>query len=85
MWWDYLKQSKHLYEKNISRGLFKGYFQDKYLSDHYYERNMKDFFQLMLGSMTMDEYEKRFFELPSFYSDKIHYYNQGTLEEVTRR
>ena len=24
---------------------------------------MKDFFEIKLGSMTMDEYEKRFFEL----------------------
>jgi hypothetical protein len=41
----------------------KGYFQEKYLSKHYYERKMKDFFELKLGSMFMDEYEKRFFEL----------------------
>jgi hypothetical protein len=33
------------------------------LSEHYYERNIKEFFELKLGSMTMDEYEKRFFEL----------------------
>jgi hypothetical protein len=33
------------------------------LSEHYYERKMKELFELKLGSMTMDEYEKRFFEL----------------------
>jgi hypothetical protein len=33
------------------------------LSKHYYERKMKEFFELKLGSMTMDEYEKRLFEL----------------------
>jgi hypothetical protein len=33
------------------------------LSEHRYERNMKEFFELKLGSMTMDEYDKRFFEL----------------------
>jgi hypothetical protein len=32
------------------------------LSEHYYERKTKDFFELNLGSMTMDEYEKIFFE-----------------------
>ena len=33
--------------------------------EHYYEKKMKEFFELKLGSMTMDsyEYEKRFFEL----------------------
>jgi hypothetical protein len=33
------------------------------LFELYYERKMKEFFELKLGSMTMDEYEKRFFEL----------------------
>jgi hypothetical protein len=41
---------------------FKGYFQEKYLFEHYYERKMKEFFELKLGTMTMDEYENRFFE-----------------------
>jgi hypothetical protein len=31
--------------------------------DHYYERKMKDLFELKKGSMVMDEYENRFFEL----------------------
>jgi hypothetical protein len=38
MWWDQLKQSKHLDEKNISWRKLKGYFQEKCLSEHYYER-----------------------------------------------
>jgi hypothetical protein len=33
------------------------------LPEHYYERKMKRFFGLELGSMIMDEYEKRVFEL----------------------
>ena len=63
MWWDQLKQSKNLDEKRIPWRQFKGYFQDKYLSEHYYERKMKEFFELKLGTMSMDEYEKRSFEL----------------------
>jgi hypothetical protein len=63
MWWYQHKKSKHLDEKNISWTKFKGYFQEKYLFEHYYETKMKEFFELKLGSMTMDEYEKRFFEL----------------------
>jgi hypothetical protein len=61
MWWDQLKQSKHHDDKKVSWRKFKGYFQDKYLLEHYYKRNMKKFFELKLGSMIMDEYEKRFF------------------------
>jgi hypothetical protein len=33
------------------------------LSEHYYKRKIKEYFELKLGSMTIDEYEKRFFEL----------------------
>jgi len=33
------------------------------LSDNYYERKRKEFFELKLRSMTMDAYEKRLFEL----------------------
>jgi hypothetical protein len=41
MWWDQLKQGKQLDEKKISWRWYKGYFQEKYLSEHYHERKMK--------------------------------------------
>jgi hypothetical protein len=63
IWWDKLKQAKNLDEKRISWRQFKGYFQEKYLSEHYYERKMKEFFELKLGTMTMDGYDKCFFQL----------------------
>jgi hypothetical protein len=66
MWWYQLKKSKHLDEKRISWRQFKGYFQEKYFFEHYYERKMKEFFELKLGTMTMDKYEKRFFELLNY-------------------
>jgi hypothetical protein len=83
MWWDQLKQAKHLDEKKASWRQFKGYFQEKYFSNHYYERKMKEFFELKLGSMKMDEYEKRFFKLlkyVDFIKDekvKIHRFLSG--------
>jgi hypothetical protein len=63
MWWDHLKQAKNLDYKRVSWRQFKGYFQEKYLSEQFYERKMKEFFELKLGTMTMEEYKKRFFEL----------------------
>jgi hypothetical protein len=60
LWWDQLKQVKNLDEKRISWNKFKGYFQEKYLSDHYYEKKMKYLFELKLGTMKMEEYEKWF-------------------------
>jgi hypothetical protein len=61
MWWYQLKQAKNLDEKRISWRYFKVYFQEKYFSEHYYEIKMKEFFELKLGTMTREEYEKRFF------------------------
>jgi predicted aspartyl protease len=62
MWWDQIEQAKNLDEKRISWRQFKRYFQEKYFSENYYERKMKEFFELKLGTMTMEEYEKQFFE-----------------------
>jgi hypothetical protein len=38
------------------------------LTNCYYDRNIKEFFELKLGSMTMDEYERRFLELLKYVS-----------------
>jgi hypothetical protein len=83
MWWDQLKRAKNLDEKRISWRQFKGYFQEKYFSEHYYERKMKEFFELKLETMTMEEYVKRLFELlkyVDFIKDekvKIHRFLSG--------
>jgi len=63
LWWEQLKQVKHIDERNISFGKFQKYFEPKYLSQHFYDQQMKEFFELKLGSMTMSEYEKKFLEL----------------------
>jgi hypothetical protein len=43
---------------------FKKHLEKKYLTKRYYNKNMKELFELKLGSMTIDEYERRFLELP---------------------
>jgi hypothetical protein len=50
-------------EKKVTWKEFKRYFQNKYLTKHYYDRKMKEFFKLKIESMTMDEYERIFLEL----------------------
>jgi hypothetical protein len=72
VWWDHLKQEKKLDEKRIAWRQFKGYFQNKYFSKNYYERNMKELSELKLGTMIMNEYERRCFELLK-YVDFIKY------------
>jgi hypothetical protein len=63
MWWDQLVQVQHIKEKDVTWKEFKRYFENKYLTKRYYDRKMKEFFELKLGSMTIDEYERRFLEL----------------------
>ena len=38
-------------------------FKQKYLSDRYYDDNIKEFHELRLGQYTMEEYANKFLEL----------------------
>jgi hypothetical protein len=72
MWWDQFVQVQHIDEKKVTWREFKRYFQKKYLTKRYYDKKMKEFFELKLGSMTIDEYERRFLELA-----EICFFHQG--------
>ena len=63
MWCDHLMQVKHIREKNVTWKEFKSHFEKKYLTKRYYDKKMKEFFELKLGSMTIYEYERRFLEM----------------------
>jgi hypothetical protein len=54
---------QNIREKDTIWKKFKGYFEKKYLTKRYYDRKMKECFELKLGSMTIDEYERSFLEL----------------------
>jgi hypothetical protein len=56
-------QVQHIREKEVTWKEFKRYFEEKYMTKRYYDRKMKEFFKINLGSMTIDEYEQRFLEL----------------------
>jgi hypothetical protein len=57
MWWDQFLQVQQIKEKEVTWKEFKRYFKKKYLTKRYYDKMMKDFFELKLSSMTIDEYE----------------------------
>jgi hypothetical protein len=63
MWWDHLKQVEHVNESRITWKQFKKYFHKEYLSEHFYDKKMQEFFELRLGSMNMEECEKKFLGL----------------------
>ena len=60
MWWDQFVQVQHIKEKNVTWRELKKYFKKKYLTNRYYDKKMKEFFELKLGSMAIDEYERSF-------------------------
>jgi len=43
--------------------LIKRYFKKKNLTKNYYDRKMKEFIEIKLRSMTIDEYERRLLEM----------------------
>ena len=59
IWWDQLVKLKDIDEEKISWRNFKKYFKKEYLFEHYYDKNMEELFELKLGSMTMEAYEKK--------------------------
>ena len=83
MRWHQIVQVLHIKEKNVTWKESKNYFENKYLTKRYYDRKMKEFFELKLGSMTIDEYEQRFLELLKYVhfikgeTVKIHRYLSG--------
>jgi hypothetical protein len=74
---------QHIKEKSVTWREFNKYFEKKYLTMIYYYKKMKELFELKLGSMNIDEYERMFLELPkhvSFIKDetiKIQRYLSG--------
>jgi hypothetical protein len=75
IWWQNLKLAKGLKEKQLELPDFKKYFKKKYLSEIYYERKTKEFFESQLGQMTMDDLINIFMELlrfvPYIREDKV--------------
>ena len=63
IWWEKLVQVQHFRENNVTWREFKRHFEKKYLTKRYYDKKMKEFFELKVGSMSIDEYERRFLEL----------------------
>ena len=63
IWWDQLVQVQCLREKNVTWKEFRKHFEKKYLAKRYYDKKMTEFFQIKLGIMMIDEYERIFLEL----------------------
>ena len=63
IWWEELKNIKGVREEDLSWKQFEKYFRKKYLSERYFDEKAKEFYELKLGHLTMEEYVKKFLNL----------------------
>jgi hypothetical protein len=63
IWWEDLRNVKGIHEKDLSWKQFEKYFKKKYLSKRYYDERSKEFYELKLGELTIEEYVNKFLEL----------------------
>jgi hypothetical protein len=69
IWSEDLINVKGIYAKELSWKQFEKYFKKKYLSETYYDENTKEFYEIKLGQLTMDEYSNTFLELIRYVPD----------------
>jgi hypothetical protein len=63
IWWEDLKNVKGIHEEDLSWERFEKYFRKKYLLEKYFDEKTKEFYELKLGKLTIEEYVSRFLEL----------------------
>jgi hypothetical protein len=63
IWWEDLKNMKGVREEDLSWKRFKKYFRKKYLSERYFDEKAKEFYELKLGQLTIEEYVNKFLDL----------------------
>jgi hypothetical protein len=62
IWWEDLKNVKGIHEDGLSWERFEIYFRKKYLSEKYFDEKIKEFYELKLGKLTIEEYVSRFLD-----------------------
>ena len=66
-WWRALKHTKKDELWEISWENFQNIFQEKYMSERFFDCKVKDFHELCMGSMTMDAFINIFLDLLHYY------------------
>ena len=62
-WWRDLKHTKKYELREIRWSNFRKIFQEKYMSERLFDRKVKEFRELRMGSMTMDAFINIFLDL----------------------
>ena len=62
-WWRYLKHTKKDELREICLDTFKKCFQEKYTSKSFFDKKVKEFNKLCMGSVTMDVFINIFIDM----------------------
>ena len=63
LWWEEVKNVRSIEDQDVTWDKFQQYFKDKYLTKRFYDEKFREFHDLRLGQMTMDEYIMKFTSL----------------------
>eukprot|EP00253_Pinus_taeda_P020256 PITA_20256 len=63
LWWEEVKTVRGVNEQNITWEKFQRYFKERYLTERFYNEKAKEFHDLRLGQLTMDEFITKFTSL----------------------
>ena len=56
LWWEEVKIVRGVSEQNITWEKFQRYFKERYLTEHFYDKKVREFHDLWLGQQTMDKF-----------------------------
>jgi len=60
LWWEEVKIVRGVSEQNITWEKFQRYFKKRYLTERFYDEKAREFHDLRLGQLTIDEFITRF-------------------------
>lgn len=63
LWWEEVKTVRGVSEQSTTWEKFQRYFKEKYITKRFYDEKAKEFHDLRLGQMTMDEFITKFTSL----------------------
>ena len=63
LWWEEVKYVYSIEDQDVTWDSFQQYFKDKYLTERFYDEKSREFHDLKLVQMTMDEYITKFTSL----------------------
>eukprot|EP00253_Pinus_taeda_P012458 PITA_12458 len=63
LWWEEVKIVKGVTEQDITWENFQRFFKERYLTERFYDEKAREFHDLQLGQITMDEFITRFTSL----------------------